>query len=722
MGTDTGRHRSGTRNFGPVLILALAAPTVLQAQENATEEVQQSAPTVQKAGYWPAADTEAWSCRLCPEPGRRKGTLTAGAGYVSDASEKFGDKTGLDEDEPFGILQAEVSVNDGQTGYFRAEATNLALESRRLLLEGGRQGEYGLALSYSSLPHFIAEGARTAYLNPGAEELRLPATWLQQSSTRAMNIASHLQTLPSGIDRHEYRAGGNYQKPQHWHYELDYRRTEQDGLRLQGAAFLTSGTTLPMPVDRVTDRLDAAVSYVERDWQIQASYHGSTFKNKSSFVIWDNPFVPLAPGAERGLLAQEPDNSFNQLSLSGRWRILPVLNTSAQVSMGRMEQDEPFAAPTINPEIGNIASPRAALDGQVDILSTRIQAVAQARNNLTLTGEAYLEDRDNDTPRDLYLQVSNDLTLARARFNRPYSYERTGSRLRADYRANPALQFSTGIGREEFERTWQEVEKTGTTEYWAQVRAEPASSVNIRLKIGREQRRFIDGYESLPDLVSSENPLLRKFNLSERDRNAVRTHLTFTPADTLSVSWSVDYALDEYAEGYVGLTEAREFSQTLDVSGTPVEKLTLYGFLTRQRIDSHQDGSSAFSIPDWSGRQQDAIDTAGFGIELRDLGPFEIGLELGYSAGQGKMEVATRNPATGFPDLETELASLKVFGLYAIDEKLSLRLDYWYEKFRSEDFFIDQVEPATIPGWLGAGQVSPEYEVHLIGLGAVYRF
>ncbi len=720
MGRDTSRHRSGARNLGAVLIIALATP-LLYAQENLDEEAQPGSPAIHHTGYWPATDTSGWSCRLCPEPGKRQGSVTTGAGYVSAAAEKFGDISGLDDKGPFGILQAEVLKRDGDTGYLRTEATNLALESRRLLLEGGRQGEFDLVLSYSSLPHFIAQGAQTVWLNPGSEQLRLPADWQQQSSTGAMNPGRHLQPLQTGIDRHEYRAGGDYQKSSRWRYTLDYRRTEQDGLRLQGAAFLTSGTTLPMPVDRVTDRLEAAVSYLKQDWQIQASYQGSTFKNRSPFIIWDNPFTPLAAGGERGLLVQEPDNNFNQLSLSGRWQILPILNTSARLSVGRMEQDETFVAPTVNPDIVNLAGPRASLDGRVDIFSTRIQAVAQARRHLTLTGEAFLQERDNDTPRDAYLQVSNDLARARERYNRPYSFERKGGRLLAEWRVNPTLQFSSGIGREEFERSWQEVEKTGTTDWWAQMRAQPAAAFDIRFKTGHEQRRFIEGHEPLPDLASPENPLLRKFNLSERDRDAVKAQLTFTPADAFSVSWSLDYALDDYAEGYVGLTAAREFSQTLDVTGTPTDKLTLYGFLTRQRIDSHQDGSSAFNLPDWSGRQKDVIDTAGVGTELRDLGPFDLGIELGYSAGKGQMQIRTHSPEFGFPDLETEMASIKFFGVYTVDEKLSLRLDYWYEKYRSEDFFVDGVEPDTIPGWLATGQESPHYEVHVLGLSATYR-
>lgn len=99
-----------------------------------------------------------------------------------------------------------------------------------------------------------------------------------------------------------------------------------------------------------------------------------------------------------------------------------------------------------------------------------------------------------------------------------------------------------------------------------------------------------------------------------------------------------------------------------------------------------------------------------------------MGIELGYSSGQGQMQVRTNNSGSGFPDQETELASIKIFGLYTVDEKLSLRLDYRYEKLRTEDFFIDPVEPATIPNWLAVGQESPDYEVHVLGLSAVYKF
>lgn len=674
-------------------------------------------------GLWANADTEGWDCRLCPEQSQRNISVTAGVGYVSEASPRFGDYTGLDDDGAFAIGAADVRYRNGETRYFEAEIDNAGLASRHLAARGGEQGEYEVALNYRRTPHFVAEGAQTVYTSVTAPTLALPSSWEPAGSTRSMELENNLYDLPLGIDRDSFTMAATGHHQSAWRYGLEYHRTEQSGHRLQGASFQTNASILPIPVDRTTDQLEASIGYVQETWQMQVAFLNSSFKNNASSINWENPFTPLAEGGDWGSMALEPANSASQLVVSGSWQPLGMLQSSGRVAIGRMEQNEWFLPPTVNPVIGFVELPGTDLDGQVDTLNGHVRLVLRAFTPLTLTGELWVDERDNRTTRAEYTQVRTDLALAQARWNNPYSFKRQGGKARADLKTGSRTSVAAGISREEFDRTWQETEKTSTTDYWGELRADPVDRLNARLRFGQERRRFMEDYTPLPDLTSPENPLLRKFHLGERDRDFARASLSYQPLPRVSVAVSLDYAADDYRNTQIGLTEAHDLSQTLDVSSTPVDDLTVYAFFSRQRIDSQQSGSERFSLPDWTGRQKDTVLTSGFGLEQRDLKEsIDVGLDFSSSRGTGIMEVRTRTTAPGFPELKTNVQTLQLYGRYRLNETLSLRLDYWYENFSMDDFFIDSVAPDTLANVLSVGQEANDYSVHVAGLSVIYRF
>lgn len=674
-------------------------------------------------GLWPTADTEGWTCRLCPDQSRRDISITAGVGYVSEESPRFGDYTGLDSEGGYGIGAAQMRYRDGEKRYFEAEIDNAGLDSRHLAARGGEQGEYHVELNYRRTPHFVAEGAQTVFTRVSSQTLALPSAWEPSSSTRSMELDNILYHLPLGVDRDTFtmKATGHHQSA--WQYGLDYHRTEQSGHRLQGASFQTQASILPIPVDRSTDQVQARIGYVQESWQMQVALFNSSFKNQASSVNWQNPFTPLAEGGDWGQMAMEPTNSASQLILSGSWQPLRMLHGSGRVSVGRMEQNEWFLEPTVNPVIGFVDLPGTDLDGRVDTLNGHVRLVLRPLSRLTMTGELWVDERDNRTARIEYPQVRTDLALAQARWNNPYSFKRQGGKARADLKTGARTSIAAGASREEFDRTWQETEKTSTTDYWGELRADPVDRLNAHLRFGQERRRFMENYTPLPDLTSPENPLLRKFHLGERDRDFARASLSYQPRSNVSVALSLDYAADDYHNTLIGLTGAHDISQTLDLSSTPIDNLTVYAFFSRQRIDSQQSGSERFSLPDWTGRQKDTVLTSGFGLEQRELKEsIDVGLDFSNSRGNGIMEVRTRATTPGFPELKTNIQTLQLYSRYRVNETFSLRLDYWYEKFSMNDFFIDNIAPDTLANVLSVGQEANDYSVHVAGLSVIYRF
>jgi MtrB/PioB family decaheme-associated outer membrane protein len=479
-----------------------------------------------------------------------------------------------------------------------------------------------------------------------------------------------------------------------------------------------------MPSDRVTDQVEARVAYLQEDWHAILSYYGSFFSNDAGAVNWDNPFTPFTPGADRGRISQEPDNSFHQVMLAGNWRPTARLDASGRVALGRMEQDDAFLATTINPTLTTAPLPRNDLDGRVDTLTGNLRAVYSANSRLTVTGEGFYDDRDNRTGVYEFEQVGTDTFVGGTRTNRPYSYERLGGRLFADFRATSNVRLSAGGRIEQVERTFQEVDKTETTAGWGEVRVTPTDKWDMTLRLTREERTLEDPYTALPDVIPEENPLLRKFHLASRDRDQVAARVTYLASDRVTLGLSGDYAKDDYDPSQIGLIDARDRAYTLDISAVPRENLTVSAFYGWERIDSTMASSAGFSVPDWTAGQKDTIDTVGVTLEVRDLvkDGFDAGIDYAYSSGKGQINMYTGAPGESLPDLESSLNTVSLFGRYRINDRLSLRVDYLYERYRSKDFAKDGVAPDTIPNVLTLGDESPNYTAHFIGTSLNYRF
>jgi len=80
--------------------------------------------------------------------------MQLGIGYVSDDAYKFGRYNGMQTKGPFiiGDFKGRYYNEDGR--FWSVRGTNLGLESRYLLLEGGVQGSYKFFLEYDELPNY----------------------------------------------------------------------------------------------------------------------------------------------------------------------------------------------------------------------------------------------------------------------------------------------------------------------------------------------------------------------------------------------------------------------------------------------------------------------------------------------------------------------------------------------------------------------------------------
>jgi len=233
--------------------------------------------------------------------------------------------------------------------------------------------------------------------------------------------------------------------------------------------------------------------------------------------------------------------------------------------------------------------------------------------------------------------------------------------------------------------------------------------------------RDVSNYTPVPEIQPPENPLLRKYNMADRERLLGKMHVSILPVETITLGLSVDYATDDYTDSQIGLIDGSEVSVHADAAMMLGESTNLHFFIGQQKIESSQAGSQTLSTPDWYADNNDTITTAGIGLTQVINEQLDIGADFTVSRSVGEVTVTSGIPYV-YPDNVTNLDSLKLYANYRLKEDISLYLGYWYERYDSSNWALDGVTPDTIPNVISLGIQSPSYDVSVVALALRYQF
>jgi hypothetical protein len=124
-----------------------------------------------------------------------------------------------------------------------------------------------------------------------------------------------------------------------------------------------------------------------------------------------------------------------------------------------------------------------------------------------------------------------------------------------DYRFSNLVSGSAGWIQKVRKRDDQNVNRTEEDAYWGRVRFRPFDQLTFSAR-AETSSRDASTYQQLPatGAGAQQNPLLRKYYLTDRDRNAAQLQADIVPAARGSLSVRYERARDRYDESEVGLT------------------------------------------------------------------------------------------------------------------------------------------------------------------------
>jgi len=668
-------------------------------------------------------DTSQWVCKFCAFDEGFSGTVDFGIGNVSEDSFKFGEYSGLYEKGVFLIGDAALRSRGENANYWNVDASNLGLDSRSLGVEGGKQGTYKIHFNYDELPHYISDSTATPFLGSETDTLTLPGTWVPAGNTAGMtDLANSLQPVDLETKRKRLGLGVSLASVRDWEFAVNVRHETKEGTQRIAGTFFFNAAQLVQPVDYETNQVDVSASYLGSKWQARLAYYGSTFSNNNTSLTWDNPYTSTPGVDDRGQLALAPDNEFHQVLASAGYSFSDKTRASADIALGRMTQNQAFLAPTLNTGLVVPALPQSSLDGSVDTLNANLKVVSALTDKWRLNAAFIYDDRNNKTPQAAYPWVTTDQILNPARTNLPYSFTKSTAKLSADYRATARTRAAAGYDYETMERTYQEVAKTTENTIWGKVNTRALDNLDVVFKLAYADRSN-SGYVVVPEISPPENPLLRKYNMASRTRDSAGLRADLSAWQTVNFGVGVDYANDDYSKSQIGLTQSRDVTYSADASALLAKNTSLHLYLTRENIKSNQSGSQTFSTPDWTGENNDTVDTAGIGVKHTvTRNKFDVGADYTISHSRGEVTVYTGAPDPAFPDLISKLGSVKLYATYHIKENILLKGAYWYESYKSENWQLDGVNPDTISNVLALGEQPPSYYVNVLMLSLRYKF
>ncbi|MCB1669531.1 MAG: MtrB/PioB family decaheme-associated outer membrane protein [Gammaproteobacteria bacterium] len=707
-------------------------------------------------------------------------SIELGAGASSEDSYRFGQYSGITSRGGFmlGGFNLQNSPDPDSAAYWQVTGQEIGLETGRVAAGFGERGSYSVQLNFDQIPRYRFNDGSTPFNGGGGVNQTLPAGWEGGTSTSGFAVLQDsLKQVNIDTRRQRYTGGFKWRIDQAWELMSEFRHETKQGNETLGAIFGSTGgnprgSVVVRPIDYQTDEATVGLSYSSRSGQYNLSYSAMLFSNEDQALRFENPFnnEEWAAGAGFdaggvGQISLEPDNRSHQLAFSGVQSLGGTTRLSGNLVIMRLEQDDNFL-PYSNVLADEYPLPRTDLNGRVDSLTGSLNFSTRVSRQTTLRLRYNYRERDNRTPQNNYQRIAGDaepqqpLLSEGTRVNRLYDLQQHRYSADLTYRLAGRNRLSGGLEWETTDRSMVDVAKTDETSGYLKWDFAPSATSNGWLKLSRAERDasrydttqpFISGHN--PDYVATlmgnelfeNDPLLRRYHLSDRDRDELSGSLNFFPSDLVGLSLLAKLSNNDYPDARVGISESENGNFAADLSLTPQASWKASLYYNFDRFDNTNRGYTRLGFPfntpfypaalrnpdlNWKVETRDRVHSLGGGVDWELLqGRLQLSLDASYTDAQTETSPASGNgflPIPGattddpLPDVRTEISSISLHGRYQLQPGRQLAVRYYFEDYNSADWAIDGIDVDSLANVLLPGTRSFNYSGHLLFVSLIF--
>jgi len=632
-------------------------------------------------------------------------TLGAGIGYVSKDNTRFGQYNGLNKNGLYDLLDLDLRHRNDETGtWLNLLGRNIGLDSNELRFEHSKQGSWGYYFEYSELPRISPYTPITTLAGAGTANQVVNGTAIPQE----LDVKTVRKNTSGGIEGHFDR---NYT------LGLRFSTEDKEGSRLFGRS--GSGTTgsfqefLAEPINYTTNIWELTGSYTGEKLQLNVSFLGTDFSNNNMRLDVTGSPSTFSP------IALPPDNQSQQLSVTGGYNFSQATRTTFKLSRTDQTQFAPFIdTPTV---------PRLELGGKVVTNFAQAGISSRLSKDLNVVANLRYEDRDDQTPVADYFNVTTTNTATGE--NEPRSIKTLNGKVEASYRLNGGYTAVGGVDYNEQSRNTSSVHvvsyrrTTDETAMRLELRRVMSETVNGSLAYIYSQRTGSPWETTVTTAGTPGSNLVHPLQLADRDRQLLRARVGWMASERLDLQFVGDFGRDSYSTSDLpfGLSDGTDFHMALDGSYRLTDNWRLSAWLSqdnvRSKLNSCESASSTGVCPNtaadpvWQASIKNVSNALGAGVRGQPMTRLQLGADLQYQ------EDTTKNEQGPLPDAIYKHTILKLYAKQDLDKRLSLRVQYIYDRYQTDDW--------TWATWTyGDGTVilpNPNQKVQFIAIQLQYR-
>ena len=605
-------------------------------------------------------------------------TLGAGIGYVSDNNTRFGQYTGLTKQGVYPLIDLDLRKRDDATGtWMNLQGRNLGLESNEMRFDHQRQGNWGYFIEYNQTPRYSPYTPVTTLVNP-------------DSASQVVNGAAVPSELEMKTLRKALSAGFDGRLAGAWNFGVRFSSEDKDGRRLFGRS--GSGTTgsfqefLVDPIDYTTRTWEANASYTDKKLQLVAAYTGTHFENHKPRLDASGTPSTFSP------IALPPDNQSHQLSMTGGYNFSNTTRSTFKAAYTYQTQDASF--------IDTSTTGRTDLGGKVTTLFLQGGVTSRMTRDLTLLGNLRYENRDDKTPVFDYFNITTTNTATGE--NEPRSIKTTNGKLEAIYRLANGYTAAGGIDYEAKVRNTSSVrvvsfrDKTEETTLRAELRRTLSETLNGSIAYLFANRGGSDWQTTTVTSGAPGSNLVRPLQLADRERHLLRGKLGWAASERLDLNFVADVAKDEYGGRQLGLQDGRATHFAVDAGFRATDVWTATAWLStddnKATLNSCEVASSVGVCPGtaadpiWSAKMRNSGFALGAGLRGKPSERLQLGGDLQWMKDSTKYDQSPLDPnVQPLPEVTFKRTIFKLYARQAVDKKMSVRAQYVFDRFQSDD-------------------------------------
>jgi MtrB/PioB family decaheme-associated outer membrane protein len=636
-------------------------------------------------------------------------------------------------------------LKEGNGWELQAQANHLGYRDQGASASFNRFGTVKAVFKWDQLPLFYSGTTRTLYtqVTPGVFTMADAV----QSASALPGAFGNAQVFDLRQKRQTANAAVTFNASRHTDVKVSVTNTWRKGAQPYAGTFGIGGAIaaeLAMPLDQQTTDVTAALEWGNTRGAAKIAYDASFFRNDVQSLTWDNPArsTDILTGSSRGRLALAPDTDMTTLSASGSLKLPGRSRAAAFVSYGVMAQDAALLPFSINPAQPVIALPRATAQADAHVTAMNYSLTSSPVPMVWFSARYRQYEFDNRTPEFHITEWVNwDSAVATGEHtSEPFGYTRHSFDGDAVFSPTRYVGVKVGYGREQTDRLHRVVEETVEDIVRASVDSTGLGWLSVRGIYEHAQRRGSPvHWQEL--LAIGEQPMLRHFDISDRDRDRMTGMVTVTPVSALSFNLSAAIGNEEYPGTTFGLRDNDNMVYTFGVDLVPRETLSFGVSLGYEEYNALQASRTANPLParteayladptqqfndprrDWTNDTTDIVKTFSATADLLKAIP-KTEIRVGYDLSTGRTTyVYGLAPNTvvaapvQLPPVMNELHRGSADVKYFVNRRFAVGMAYIFDKYMVEDFALGDLGglalPVANPALLLMGYTYRPYTAH----------